>query len=161
MARASARVRNPAGHVGLIDNAIGLVSALFAYVETRAALLAVESKAMLLQLAAVVALALGALIAVVFGYIFILASLIAGIAHRSGISWTWIALGAGLLHIVVAVVCVLRAKDSSKENGRGLLEAGALVGVLKFAVTLLRPALMKFVTRKLTGYSRTRSQTTR
>ena len=54
----------------------------------------------------------------------------------------------------------VRAKDNSKENGKGLLEAGALVGVLKFAATLLRPALMKFVTRKITGYSRTRSQAT-
>src|SRR5438552_17193346 len=112
MARASARVRNPAGHAGLIDNAIGLVSALFAYVETRAALLAVESKALLLQLAAVIAFALGALIAVVFGYIFVLASLIARIAHRTGVSWTWIAFGAGLLHIGLAVVCVLRSEAS-------------------------------------------------
>jgi hypothetical protein len=55
----------------------------------------------------------------------------------------------------------LQAKDNSKENGKGLLEAGALVGVLKFAATLLRPALMKFVTGKITGYSRTRSQATR
>ena len=52
----------------------------------------------------------------------------------------------------------VRAKDNSKENGKGLLEAGALVGVLKFAATLLRPALMKFVTGKITGYSRTRSR---
>src|SRR2546423_10750180 len=110
MVRASARVRNPSGHAGLIDNAIGLISALFAYVETRAALLAVESKALLLQLAAVVAFALGALITVVFGYIFILGSLIVGIAHLSGISWTWIALGAGLLHLALAVVCVLLAQ---------------------------------------------------
>ena len=116
MARASARVRNPSGHAGLIDNAIGLISALFAYVETRAALLAVESKALLLQLAAVVAFALGALIAIVFGYIFVLGSLIVGVAHLSGISWTWIALGAGLLHIVLAVVCVLLAK--AKLTGR-------------------------------------------
>ena len=116
MPRAGARVHNPAGHAGLIDNAIALVSALFAYVETRAALLAVESKAMLLQLMAVVAFALGALIAVVFGYIFILASLIAGIAHRTGVSWTWIALATGLLHVVLAVVCVLLAK--SKLTGR-------------------------------------------
>ena len=116
MARAGARVHNPAGHAGLIDNAIGLISALFAYVETRAALLAVESKAMLLQLVAVVAFALAALIAVVFGYIFILASLIAGIAHATGVSWTWIALGAGLLHVVLAVVCVLLAK--AKLTGR-------------------------------------------
>ncbi len=55
----------------------------------------------------------------------------------------------------------VQAKDNSKENGKGLLEAGALVGVLKFAATLLRPALMKFVTSKLTGYSRTRSQAMR
>jgi hypothetical protein len=52
-------------------------------------------------------------------------------------------------------------KDNSEENGQGLLEAGALVGVLKFAATLLRPALMKFVTSKITGYSRTRSQPAR
>jgi uncharacterized membrane protein YqjE len=116
MARASARVRNPSGRAGLIDNAIGLISALFAYVETRAALLAVESKVLLLQLAAVVAFALGALIAVVFGYIFILGSLIVGIAHLSGISWTWIALGAGVAHIALAVVCVLLAK--AKLTGR-------------------------------------------
>jgi uncharacterized membrane protein YqjE len=116
MARVGARVHNPAGHAGLIDNAVGLISALFAYVETRAALLAVESKAMLLQLAAVIAFALAALIAVVFGYIFILASLIAGIAHRTGVSWTWVALGAGLLHICLALVCILLAK--SKLTGR-------------------------------------------
>ena len=116
MARVSARVRNPSGHAGLIDNAIGLISALFAYVETRAALLAIESKALLLQLAAVVAFALGALITVVFGYIFILGSLMVGIAHLSGISWTWIALGAGLMHIALAVVCVLLAK--AKLTGR-------------------------------------------
>jgi uncharacterized membrane protein YqjE len=116
MARASARVRNPSGHAGLIDNAIGLISALFAYIETRGALLAVESKTLLLQLAAVAAFALGALIAVVFGYIFILGSLIVGIAHLSGISWTWIALGAGLVHIALAVGCVLLAKE--KLTGR-------------------------------------------
>src|SRR5438270_5564109 len=53
----------------------------------------------------------------------------------------------------------VRAKDNSKENGKGLLEAGALVGVLKFAATLLRPALMKFVTSKITGYSRSEEHT--
>src|ERR1051326_5636451 len=116
MAPAGARVHKPAGHAGLIDNAIGIISALFAYVETRAALLAVESKAMLLQLAAVIAFALAALIAVIFGYIFILASLIAGIAHRTGVSWTWIALGAGLVHIALAVVCILLAK--TRQIGR-------------------------------------------
>ena len=116
MARASARSRNPAGHGGLIDNAVGFVSAIFAYVETRAALLAVESKAMLLQLVAVLAFGLGAVVAVLLGYIFVLASLIVGIAHGTGVSWTWVALCAGLLHIILAIVCVLLAK--SKLRGR-------------------------------------------
>jgi len=116
MARVGARVYNPAGHAGLIDNAIGIISALFAYVETRAALLAVESKAMLLQLVAIVAFALAALIAVVFGYVFILGSLIAGVAHAAGVSWTWIALAVGLLHIGLAAVCLLLAK--AKLTGR-------------------------------------------
>jgi len=47
----------------------------------------------------------------------------------------------------------VHSKENSKENGKGLLEAGALVGVLKFAATLLRPTLIKFVTNKLGGYS--------
>jgi hypothetical protein len=56
----------------------------------------------------------------------------------------------------------VRPKDkrNSQENGKSLLEAGALVGILKFAATLLRPALIKFVTNKVTGYSRTKSRTT-
>ena len=107
---------SPAGHTGLIDNAIGFVSALFAYTETRAALLAVESKALLLQLVGVAAFGLGALIAVVFGYIFVMASLVVGIAHRTGFSWTWIALVTGLLHIVLAAACVFLPK--SKLRGR-------------------------------------------
>ena len=47
----------------------------------------------------------------------------------------------------------VRSKENSKENGQGLLKAGALVGILKFAATLLRPTLIKFVTNKLGGYS--------
>jgi hypothetical protein len=52
-------------------------------------------------------------------------------------------------------------KNSSKANGKGLLEAGALVGVLKFAAMLLRPALIKFVTSKISGYPRTQSRAPR
>jgi hypothetical protein len=54
----------------------------------------------------------------------------------------------------------LRSKENSKQNGKGLLEAGALVGILKFAATVLRPTLIKFVTNKLSGYS-ARSRTRR
>jgi hypothetical protein len=47
----------------------------------------------------------------------------------------------------------VRSKENSKQNGKGLLEAGALVGISKFAATLLRPTLIKFVTNKLSGHS--------
>ncbi|MEP7071029.1 MAG: phage holin family protein [Verrucomicrobiota bacterium] len=123
MARFTARSYNPAGHAGLIDNAVGFVSAFFSVVETRAALLASESKGVLLQLVAVLAFGLGALIAVIFGYIFILASVIFGIAHLAGISWTWIALAVGVLHLGVAVACAFLAKG--KLRGRLYAETRA------------------------------------
>jgi len=47
----------------------------------------------------------------------------------------------------------VRSKENSKQNDKSSLEAGALVGILKFAATLLRPTLIKFVTNKLSGYS--------
>jgi hypothetical protein len=55
----------------------------------------------------------------------------------------------------------VRPTDSSKNNSKGLLQAGALVGVLKFAATLLRPALIRFVTSKISGYPPTRSRVPR
>ena len=55
----------------------------------------------------------------------------------------------------------VRPKDSSRNNGKGLLQAGALVGVLKFAATLFRPALIRFVTSKISGYPPTRSRVPR
>ncbi len=55
----------------------------------------------------------------------------------------------------------IQAKGGEKEPGKGLLEAGAMIGALKFAATLLRPALVKFVTSKITGYSATRSRQAR
>jgi hypothetical protein len=38
-------------------------------------------------------------------------------------------------------------------GGKSLLEAGALVGALKFAATLLRPVVVSFLTTKMRGYA--------
>lgn len=116
MARETARSRNPAGHSGLIDSAVGLVSAGFGYLEARAALFAAESRAVLLKFTVIIALAVAALVALSFGYIFVVASLIVGVAHHTGVSWTWIALGAGVLHLLVAAICLLVA--GAKLRGR-------------------------------------------
>jgi hypothetical protein len=55
----------------------------------------------------------------------------------------------------------VRSKENSRQNGKGLLKAGALVGLLKFAATFLRPTLIKFVANKISGYSGTKSRTAR
>jgi hypothetical protein len=74
----------------------------------------------------------------------------------------WIgALAAVGLLIAIAPARKKKIYIRAKENGKGLLEVGALVGVLKFAATLLRSALVKFVTSRITGYSRARWQATR
>jgi hypothetical protein len=48
-------------------------------------------------------------------------------------------------------------KGGKKSQGQSLVEAGALVGVLKFAATLLRPVLVKFVASKVRDYTRNRT----
>jgi hypothetical protein len=74
----------------------------------------------------------------------------------------------GVLGILIAVAPARTKKvyvrprmkwmgGGKKEAGKGLLEAGALVGVLKFSATLLRPMVVKFVTDKVKGYSRNRT----
>jgi hypothetical protein len=47
----------------------------------------------------------------------------------------------------------VHSKENSKQNSKGLLRAGALVGILKFVATLVRPTLIKFVASKLSGNS--------
>ena|SRR5438270_188807 len=70
--------------------------------------------------------------------------------------------------LIVAVAPARRKKvyvhDGSgkkKTGGEGLLEAGALVGGLKFAATLLRPMVVNFLTSKLRGYAGSRSRGSR
>lgn len=50
---------------------------------------------------------------------------------------------------------------AKKTQAQGLMEAGALVGVLKFAATLLRPMLVKFVASKVRDYARGRGSQSR
>jgi len=65
--------------------------------------------------------------------------------------------------LVLAVAPARRKKvyvhDGSgrkKKGAGGLLEAGALVGALKFAATLLRPLVVNFLTTKMRGYASSR-----
>ena len=115
MAGDTMRFRNPAGHAGLLHSLLSLVNSLAGFLESRLALLGAESKTALVHVLVLVGcLALAAFLAV-FGYIFLVASAIVGLAHAFGISWVKIALAAAGLHFLLAFICVLIARSRMKK----------------------------------------------
>jgi uncharacterized membrane protein YqjE len=110
MAGETMRFRNPAGHAGLLHNLVSLLNSLAGFLETRIALFAKESKTALVHVLVLVACLAGAAFLAVFGYIFLVASAIVGLAHALHISWVKIALIAAGLHFVLAFVCVMIAR---------------------------------------------------
>ena len=105
------RSRNPAGHAGLLHNLLALTGALADFFESRFALLAEESKAALIQLLVLASYLVLALMLCVFGYVFLIASAVVGLAHLAGISWLWTALMAAGVHFIVAMVLFLVARS--------------------------------------------------
>lgn len=115
MAGDTMRFRNPAGHAGLLHNLLALVNDLAGFLESRIGLFAKESKTALAQVLVLVACLGGAALLALFGYVFLIASAIAGIAHGLHISWIWITLAAAGLHFVLALVCLLIARSRMKQ----------------------------------------------
>jgi uncharacterized membrane protein YqjE len=105
------RSRNPAGHAGLLENLFALGSALAEFFESRFALVAQESKAALVQLLVLAGCLILALVLFAFGYGFLIASAVAGLAQVVRVSWLWIALAAACLHFVIALILLLVARS--------------------------------------------------
>jgi len=99
--------RNPAGHSGLLDNALALISAFAEFFEIRFTLIAQESKSAVLQIAILVGCVIGALALCVMGYVFLIISAVMGLAHLLGISWPWVALIVAVLHFIIAGALLL------------------------------------------------------
>jgi uncharacterized membrane protein YqjE len=111
MAGDTMRFRNPAGHAGLLHTLVSLVNSLAGFVESRIALFAKESKTALVHVLILVGCLAGAALLALFGYVFLIASAIFGIAKALQVSWIWISLGAAGLHFVLALICVLIARS--------------------------------------------------
>ena len=111
MSSESPSSRNPAGHSGLIDNALGLLSAIVEFFEVRFALAAQESKAAALQLLILVGCVIAALALCVMGYVFLIVSAVVGVAHLLGISWSVVALVVALVHFIIAGALLLVARS--------------------------------------------------
>jgi uncharacterized membrane protein YqjE len=103
--------RNPAGHSGLLDNALGLVSAVVAFFESRFVLLAQESKSAAVQVLILVGCVIAALALGIMGYVFLIVSAVVGIAYLLGTSWAVVALVVALLHFIIAGVLLLVARS--------------------------------------------------
>ena len=101
---------NPAGRVGLLNNLLALAGTLAVFFETRAALIARESRTAFARLMVVAACLIAAALVFAFGYIFLIAAAIVGLAHLANISWLWTALEAALLHFVLAAALLLIAR---------------------------------------------------
>jgi len=103
--------RNPAGHSGLLENLLALLSALAEFFESRFALAAQESKAAAVQLLILVGCVVAALALCVLGYIFLVVAAVAGLAPLIGASWPVIVLAAAILHFIIAAVLVVVARS--------------------------------------------------
>jgi uncharacterized membrane protein YqjE len=110
MAGETMRFRNPAGHAGLLHNLVSLLNSLIGFLESRVALFAKESKTALVHVLVLVGCLAAAAFLVVFGYLFLVASAIAGVAQALHMSWIKITLMAAGLHFVLAFICVMIAR---------------------------------------------------
>jgi len=116
MAGETMRFRNPAGHAGLIHNLLALVNDLAGFLESRIGLFARDSKTALAQILILIACVTGAVVLILFGYIFLIASAIAGLAQSLHLSWIWITLAAAGLHFILALICLLVARNRMKQS---------------------------------------------
>ncbi len=107
----SSRSRNPAGHAGLLENLLALLTALAEFFESRFALVAQESKVAAVQVLILVGCLIFALLLSALGYVFLITGAVAGLAHLAGISWPWIALAAAAVHFIIALVLLLVARS--------------------------------------------------
>jgi uncharacterized membrane protein YqjE len=103
--------RNPAGHAGLLENLLALLSALAEFLESRFALVAEESKAAAVQLAILAGCLIFALLLCALGYVFLITGVVVGLAHLAGISWPWIALAAAAVHFIIALALLVIARS--------------------------------------------------
>src|SRR3954469_24298442 len=114
MAGETMRFRNPAGHAGLLHNLVSLLNSVVGFLESRIALFAKESKTALVHVLVLVGCLAAAAFLVLFGYLFLVASAVVGIANALHVSWVKISLGAAGLHFLLAFICVMIARARMK-----------------------------------------------
>ena len=106
--------RNPAGHSGLRSNITTFLASLTQFLQSRLQLAAQESKEALKHIVIMVAAIVAAAVLLLFGYVFLVAFVVAGVAHLIGISWIWVALIIAVLHFSGALICLIVVRAQVK-----------------------------------------------
>ena len=98
---------------GIFGHLTALLAAKLAYVRARLELAGLEGREAAVHYGVILGLAIGGLIALVFGYLFAVIALVFLVAHRIGgeTAWIWVMLGAAALHFIGAAVVLLIAKS--------------------------------------------------
>ena len=101
-----------AENAGLFAHCTALLAAKLGYLRARLKLAGIEGKEAAVHLAIIIALALCALVALVFGYFLLVLALVflVALAFGGGNAWIWVLLGAALLHLLGAAALVLIAR---------------------------------------------------
>lgn len=97
---------------GLFRDFAALVASLLTYIRARLQLAGIESKEALLHFVIIAAWGIGALVVVVFAYVFLCIGCAFAVARLliGPDRWIWVLLGFGFLHLAAAVACALIAK---------------------------------------------------
>ena len=98
---------------GIFDHLSALLAANRAYVRARLERAGLEGKEAAVHFGVILGVAVGGLIALIFGYLFAVIALVFLIAHFVGgeMAWIWVLLGAAALHLLGAVALLLLAKS--------------------------------------------------
>jgi uncharacterized membrane protein YqjE len=98
---------------GIFGHLTALLSAKLAYLRARLELAGLESREAAVHYGIILALVIGGLLVLVFGYLFLVIALVFLLAHLIGTptAWIWVTLGAAVLHFLSAAVLFVLAKS--------------------------------------------------
>lgn len=101
-----------AGTAGVFGDFSALIAAKLSYLQARLKLAGIEGKEAAIHGGIIIGLALGALIALVFGYILLVLALVflVALAFGGGNAWIWVLIAAAAIHIIGALVLLLVAR---------------------------------------------------
>jgi uncharacterized membrane protein YqjE len=112
MAESTTEDSQRAEEAGIFGHFSGLLAAQLGYLRARLRLAGIEGKEAAVHGGIILGLAIGALIALIFGYfLFVLALVfLVALAFGGGNAWIWVLLSAAALHFVGAGVLLLIAR---------------------------------------------------